>query len=720
MFNLKIDSLSRPVHHWFFIAVVFALFFSLSFFGHALRMVDYFNAIPGDLVDPRLNSIFLEHVYGWVMGRWQSLWSPLFFYPFENALAFSDNHLGSVGVYILFRWLGFNRELAMISWYVFGCAANFIAAYWVMRRFTFSALAASVGAFIFASALPVLGEPDHAQLVYRFAIPLAFLFFWRYLEGAKPLSLAIAALWLSWQFYCSIYLGLLLCFLLIATLLAYWILPNSSHFHLGLIGKHVTAWRQTNRLKRFMAILGLLVSAIAIAALLWKYRQVAQAYGYAWDKAEILSLLPRFTSYLIADRSTLSAFVGSWVKDIAWRNPHQLFIGLGVVILFIPGLYFIWLGNSALPKSLTHLGRVSSFALLMLLLGTVSVFNHSLYEIALYFPGISGIRVVSRIILPMLLPIAFIVGITTEVLNHKITNTSALVKMGITVFLAILVSAETLTSTIPKATVHDWQLRTESLRLLLPSLRPANAILFTNPNAAEWNHLAELDSMILAQDLGIPTLNGFSGQSPPGKVYREPDRCFSYVDRLSAYAQFAKPNTQALDRITSAQIIELRADQKRPTSAMPTPSLQLGEVIDFSTKTTDQNRPVVQICGWSYPEPWGIWSTRGIAKMVLPLPRPVTPIDPPKPMELSITAKSLGTKLKPEQMIQIWLNGFFQKNVMLGNNPAVINLTIPSADLGQKYVLLEFRLPDRVKPKDVGLGNDEREEGIGLISAVYQ
>ena len=50
----------------------------------------------------------------------------------------------------------------------------------------------------------------------------------------------------------------------------------------------------------------------------------------------------------------------------------------------------------------------------------------------------------------------------------------------------------------------------------------------------------------------------------------------------------------------------------------------------------------------------------------------------------------------------------------------VINLTIPSADLGQKYVLLEFRLPDRVKPKDVGLGNDEREEGIGLISAVYQ
>ena len=68
-------------------AFPFTLFFLLAVVGYGIRSVDWFTAIPGNLGDPRLNSVFLEHLYGWVIGRNASLWSPQFFYPFKNEIS---------------------------------------------------------------------------------------------------------------------------------------------------------------------------------------------------------------------------------------------------------------------------------------------------------------------------------------------------------------------------------------------------------------------------------------------------------------------------------------------------------------------------------------------------------------------------------------------------------------------------------------------------------
>jgi len=70
------------------------------FFGYIMHTTDWLRAIPGDLFDARFNSVILEHLYQWVRGEVPKLWSPAFFYPFENVLAFSDNHFGSGWAYI--------------------------------------------------------------------------------------------------------------------------------------------------------------------------------------------------------------------------------------------------------------------------------------------------------------------------------------------------------------------------------------------------------------------------------------------------------------------------------------------------------------------------------------------------------------------------------------------------------------------------------------------
>ena len=107
-----------------------ALFGVIGFFGSSMIAVDWFNAVPGDLGDARFNSVVLEHLYGWVQGRWANLWSPIFFYPFEHVLAFSDNHFGSVAPYIFFRSIGLSREQGFIAWYLFGIVLNYFSCFY--------------------------------------------------------------------------------------------------------------------------------------------------------------------------------------------------------------------------------------------------------------------------------------------------------------------------------------------------------------------------------------------------------------------------------------------------------------------------------------------------------------------------------------------------------------------------------------------------------------
>ena len=44
--------------------------------------------------------------------------------------------------------------------------------------------------------------------------------------------------------------------------------------------------------------------------------------------------------------------------------------------------------------------------------------------------------------------------------------------------------------------------------------------------------------MILAQDIGIPTVNGYSGKFPPGNHHNPIERCISAQERLESYAKF--------------------------------------------------------------------------------------------------------------------------------------------------------------------------------------
>lgn len=509
-----------------------------------LRNSGFFSAMPGDLADGRFNLYVLEHVYLWSAGQAASLWSPDFFYPFRNVLAFSDNHLGSAPVYILFRLAGLGPEHAFAGWHLVGCAATFAACLVALRMLGFGVLASGVAAFVFAFSIPVLEQVYHAQLTYRFATPLAFAHFWRAFERNEPGQYAKAGFWTVWQFYCSIYLGMFLLLLLAATAIARLVLAGSVARRLFIRSFWRMPRRDVVRLAALFAILGL-----ALAALLLPYVLTARLYGFGRNYAEIDTMLPRLSSYLLADDQPYAAWLSGWIENIPMRHEHQLFVGFVPLALVVAGTFAIVRQGSGRPVA-----RVSLLALLILFLLTLNVGGWSLYALVGHLPGFNAVRAVARIILVMLLPISIVAATGVEALGSLFRMRSALTRAAFGAALAALLVPELALQPAAFSPIAEMRARLDNLLAHLPQPLPADAILSVAAvPGADHGAGIELDAMLLAQRLGIPTINGYSGNMPPGASLSTP--CGDSIYRLSGYAIHAGLSREELERLAGRVVV---------------------------------------------------------------------------------------------------------------------------------------------------------------------
>lgn len=523
----------------------FAIFAIIGIFGYTLPSIDYFSAIPGDLGDARLNSVILEHLFRWVTGQENSLWSPSFFFPFEGVLAFSDNHFGSAASYIFLRLLGLGREVAFDGWLLIGNCLNFIAAYVVMRRMGLKGFASAAGAFVFAFSLAVLPKEGHAQLTYRFAIPFAFLALWELLTTKRLYLLWRVFFWCAIQIYCSIYLGIFLLYLLSAMLIPFLIWNRDGSLFNGLI----SSLRMEKKSSLFFATTSIALISIAVFWLLLKYHAVDLDYKPGpWRFNQIPEMLPRLSSYLLADRSFLYQWSGKFINGIPFRHEHQMFFGFGVWVLGVSGVLASWRGYHQ-----QNLGKVATLSIVILIALTLSVHGHSLYSLISFLPGISQIRAVSRVVLVILFPVAILVAIGSEHLLSICKDSPKLKKVSVLGIIIFMVTAETLSYQPRNAQINLWYERETALKEKLPINMPSSAILYVSKKESEPFYLAELDAMILAQDFDIKTLNGYSGSFPPG--YMEPEPCYSYLNRLNGYAEHRRATPDQMELMASKVII---------------------------------------------------------------------------------------------------------------------------------------------------------------------
>jgi len=518
-------------------------------FGYLMRATGYFAAIPGSIADdPLYNSFVLEHLYR-VAGGSAELWNPQFFYPFKGVLAFSDNHLGSSIPYLLARIAGLPREHAFDAWFVTGTLLNFGSAFYAIRRFGATTAAAALGAFFFTFALPVPAQDGHAQLVYRFSIPLATLALWQMFERRRVIDLARVIAFTVWQFYCSIYLGLFLSYLLAALIMAIAVVRGPGpwiHWRANLANEQRSSWLAAGAL--------LLVSAIAFSYLVGSYWLISQAYGLWRPVQTITELLPRPGSYLIADNSPLLSWLGRNVQ-VAGRWEHQLFIGFGATALIAAAVAFRRRSHAAPGLALSALIAFGG-----LVAGTLCIGETSLYHLIAGLPGIEGIRAVSRVILVMLMPLSLLVALGVDAIWSRVRTPG--LALPVLASLAALVIVEPLSFRAGGTPIETWHARLDRAKALLPSVLPQHPILMLRSSSDKVDELVltELYAMVLGQDLGYPVLNGHSGFHPPGY---EPRTCASARERLRGYYVFMRGTVDVADY--SRRLVVLNLGDCPPT-----------------------------------------------------------------------------------------------------------------------------------------------------------
>ena len=156
--------------------------------------------------------------------------------------------------------------------------------------------------------------------------------------------------------------------------------------------------------------------------------------------------------------------------------------------------------------------------------------------------------------------------------------------------------------------------------------------------------------------------------------------------------------------------------------------LELG---DFSTIQIDQLKPKLNneisfkkpaselsayalTKGWNNREDWGVWS-RG-EESILTLPLPLN-----KAHELKLNLRAFVNGAIPKQQILIKYNhqplGEFTLDKFENN---IVQIQIPNAAYTKGYIPLTFEIPNAASPASIGMDNDERKLGIGIISAKFQ
>lgn len=169
--------------------------------------------------------------------------------------------------------------------------------------------------------------------------------------------------------------------------------------------------------------------------------------------------------------------------------------------------------------------------------------------------------------------------------------------------------------------------------------------------------------------------------------------------------------------------------------------IENGETVQFKYYGNNEKGVGYLYEGWaSELEHFGTWSNSNTSTLL---------ILPPKNFNtdgrLSINARAFVTPAHPEQNIDIWVNGKFNQSVKLTNpesNQIIINslfsvnwftanpnfigtslfnlLTRAIGTPSQAYIYIQFRLKNPARPKELGLGEDNRLLGIGLVSATLE
>ena len=473
--------------------------------AHHPMLKDGLGWIQFDPGDTRFCNYLLEHGYRWMM-RWpghSDLWSPPYFYPTEGHLAWAENMLGGLPFYAPWRILGFAVDTSFQLWIFTLGALNFVAMYFFLKRCVkVDTFAASVGAVLFAFAGMRINQSMHYQLFPQFFSVWAIHGCWRLTVDGKLLSeqdrvrwLGVLFLGVSGQIAVGIYLGWFLIFCLVMA------------FALALVFKEGRdrIWFVLKS-HPFAIALFATASVAALMPIAKHYLGTSEQFG-GRPFGEALTMIPPPQAWFhFGNWSWFYGFTNDWPLFRSIPMGHEQRIGYGLVTtaLCFAG---IWTARRDLGF------RYLALLLVLLILATTLWGGYpegftAWKTIWSYFPGAKAIRAVARVALMYLILVSIFVAVALDRLR-SMTRKVAL--LAIPLGLASMIEQGETTAAFSKTQARS------DVADIVAQLGPECEVFFfsaIDPTGPTWKYM--LDAMMAELERGIPTINGYSGQQPPG------------------------------------------------------------------------------------------------------------------------------------------------------------------------------------------------------------
>jgi hypothetical protein len=263
--------------------------------------------------------------------------------------------------------------------------------------------------------------------------------------------------------------------------------------------------------------------------LILPYYRATRMYGFSRSVIEVLVMVPRLNNYLLADNSQLWGFTAKIAPSIPLRWERQLFPGVAVVVLLLAGIAWRFQTHH---RRLAWLHFTAAVTLIVL---TMAFHGFSLYLILYLLPGMKSIRAVPRFFLVAMWPLALFIAWVIDGLILRYQQRRWLLAV---VYLVVgLLVAESVFYNHTTYVKADAQRRLDELAQQIPEIVPENPILYVAENPQDPTYATEIDAMLLSQQLGWSTLNGYSGNYPPG--YDSSSSCKQLPVLIKNYMDFA-------------------------------------------------------------------------------------------------------------------------------------------------------------------------------------
>jgi hypothetical protein len=476
----------------------------ISFYPTILSRFKLMQTDPGDT---RLNNYFLEHSFQLFTNQnyMGDLWSPQFFYPYQQVLTFSDNLFGSAPIYWLFR-LFHSSDLGFQLWMITVCILCFFSFLVLMRKYKVHPILSALGAFLFAFSMPRIAKIGHQQLLPQFFTPLAFLSGWEFFCQPTRKRLTLFLLLTYLQVLAGIYLGWFLLFSLpLLFAIACKLDPHS-------LSRFVAYWRRD-----WKAVIVICLSWLGLMLLtLLPYIKVKSVLG-SRAYSDIDQMLPRLSSWFSVQPGSLWSFLLSWVsRDLPMVWEHYMFAGFTVVFLTMVTIYAIFYFKNiftferALLIKVCLLVFITIFCLSLRLPFGLSVWR-IIYELV---PGASVIRAVTRIwtIAYFYLLVAVILCFDSIFKSVLIVKLSRRLSIVIVSILCILGLSEQIVLNLAGFEKAPLAKEISEIRNLMEQDCDI-AYLYLNPEKVFY--VEQLSAMWAGIAANVPVVNGYSGNVPP-------------------------------------------------------------------------------------------------------------------------------------------------------------------------------------------------------------